>query len=41
VRWQRPAHGAEVVIEGDGYDEASAVAARLCAERDLVVVHPF
>jgi threonine dehydratase len=38
---QTRAHGAEVVIEGDGYDEASAVAARLRDERDLVFVHPF
>ncbi|WP_395672534.1 threonine ammonia-lyase [Phenylobacterium sp.] len=34
-------HGAEVVIEGENYDEASAVARRLCEERDLVFVHPF
>src|SRR5512140_2830831 len=38
---QTRAHGAEVVIEGEGYDEASAVAMRLCEERDLVFVHPF
>jgi threonine dehydratase len=38
---QTRAHGAEVVIEGEGYDEAFAVAQRLCAERDLVFVHPF
>src|ERR1700710_804793 len=38
---QTRAHGAEVVIEGEGYDEASAVAHRLCEERDLVFVHPF
>ena len=38
---QTRAHGAEVVIEGEGYDEASAVAARLREERDLVFVHPF
>jgi threonine dehydratase len=38
---QTRAHGAEVVIEGDGYDEASAVAQKLCAERDLAFVHPF
>jgi threonine dehydratase len=38
---QTRAHGAEVVIEGDGYDEASAVAIRLRDERDLVFVHPF
>jgi len=34
-------HGAEVVIDGDGYDEASAFARKLCDERDLVFVHPF
>lgn len=34
-------HGAEVVIDGDGYDEASAFARKLCEERDLVFVHPF
>jgi threonine dehydratase len=33
--------GAEVVIDGEGYDEASAFARRLCDERDLVFVHPF
>ncbi|WP_334161492.1 threonine ammonia-lyase [Phenylobacterium sp.] len=38
---QTRAHGAEVVIDGDGYDEASAFARRLCDERDLVFVHPF
>ena len=34
-------HGAEVVIEGDGYDDASGVARRLCDERELTFVHPF
>ena len=38
---QTRAHGAEVVIEGEGYDEASAVAMRLREERDLVFIHPF
>jgi threonine dehydratase len=38
---QTRAHGADVVIEGEGYDEASAVAMRLREERDLVFVHPF
>ncbi|QUD86259.1 threonine ammonia-lyase [Phenylobacterium montanum] len=33
--------GAEVVIDGEGYDEAQALAQRLCAERDLTFVHPF
>ena len=34
-------HGAEVVIEGDGYDDASSVARRMCDERELTFVHPF
>ncbi len=34
-------HGAEVVIDGEGYDEASAFALRLREQRDLVFVHPF
>jgi threonine dehydratase len=34
-------HGAEVVIEGDGYDDASGVAKRLCEERELTFIHPF
>ncbi|WP_374574871.1 threonine ammonia-lyase [Phenylobacterium sp.] len=38
---QTRAFGAQVVIDGDGYDEASAHARRLCEERDLVFVHPF
>jgi threonine dehydratase len=38
---QTRAHGAEVVIDGDGYDEASATARRLCDERELTFVHPF
>jgi threonine dehydratase len=38
---QTRAHGAEVVIEGDGYDEASATARELCAARELTFVHPF
>ncbi len=38
---QTRAHGAEVVIDGEGYDEASATAMRLREERDLVFVHPF
>ena len=38
---QTRAHGAEVVIDGDGYDEAFATASRLCAERELTFVHPF
>src|ERR1700761_9440109 len=38
---QTRAHGAEVVIDGDGYDDASATARRLCDERELTFVHPF
>jgi threonine dehydratase len=38
---QTRAHGAEVVIDGDGYDDASAFAMALRDERDLVFVHPF
>src|SRR3954465_14283207 len=38
---QTRAHGAEVVIEGDGYDEASAAARKLCDERELTFIHPF
>jgi threonine dehydratase len=33
--------GAEVVIHGEGYDDAQALAVRLCAERELTFVHPF
>jgi len=33
--------GAEVVIEGEGYDEAQALAVRLCEERNLTFIHPF
>jgi threonine dehydratase len=38
---QTRAHGAEVVIDGEGYDEAYAFAMKLRDERDLVFVHPF
>ena len=38
---QTRAHGAEVVIDGDGFDEAAATADRICAERELTYVHPF
>jgi threonine dehydratase len=38
---QTRAHGADVVLEGDGYDEASATARKLCDERELTFVHPF
>ena len=33
--------GAEVVIEGENYDEAALVAQTICAERALTFVHPF
>ena len=35
------AFGAEVVMEGDSYDDASAAALKLCDERKLTYVHPF
>jgi threonine dehydratase len=38
---QTRAHGAEVVIDGEGYDDASATARNLCDERELTFVHPF
>jgi len=38
---QTRAHGAEVVIDGDGYDDASSTARKLCEERELTFVHPF
>lgn len=38
---QTRGHGANVVLEGDNYDEASAVAMKLCAEQDLAFIHPF
>jgi threonine dehydratase len=38
---QTRAHGAEVLIEGDGYDEAAAKARSVCEERELTFVHPF
>ncbi|PZQ62422.1 MAG: threonine ammonia-lyase [Phenylobacterium zucineum] len=34
-------HGANVVIEGDTYDDAATHARALCAERELTFVHPF
>ena len=33
--------GAEVILFGANYDEAQAEALRLCAEQELVFVHPF
>ena len=38
---QTRAHGAQVVLEGENYDEASGVAMKLCEEKDLAFVHPF
>ena len=38
---QTRAHGAEVVIDGDGYDEAAARARQICDDRELTFVHPF
>ncbi len=38
---QTRAFGAEVVIEGDTYDDASSHALKLCDERELTFVHPF
>jgi threonine dehydratase len=38
---QTRAFGAEVVLDGDSYDEASEFALKVCKERDLVFVHPF
>lgn len=38
---QTRAFGAEVVLDGDGYDDASAHARKICEDRDLVFVHPF
>jgi threonine dehydratase len=38
---QTSARGATVVIEGETFDDAYAHALKLCAERNLVFVHPF
>ena len=38
---QTRAFGAEVVLDGDTYDDAYQTALRLCEERDLVFCHPF
>jgi threonine dehydratase len=38
---QTRAFGAEVVLEGDTYEEAAAHAEALCEARDLIFVHPF
>jgi len=34
-------HGAEVVLEGESYDESADIAQRLREQRGLVFVHPF
>ena len=34
-------YGAEVILQGETYDDANAYARELCARRDLVFVHPF
>jgi threonine dehydratase len=33
--------GATIILEGESYEESAAHAHKLCAERDLVFVHPF
>ena len=33
--------GAEVILQGETYDDANAYAREICAQRDLVFVHPF
>jgi len=38
---QTRAFGAEVVIDGESYDEASGHALAICEERELTFVHPF
>src|ERR1700749_961708 len=38
---QTRGYGAEVVIDGDSYDDASTIATRLSDDRGLVFVHPF
>ncbi|MEZ5468587.1 MAG: threonine ammonia-lyase, biosynthetic [Lysobacterales bacterium] len=35
------AYGAEIILEGDGYDAAAAVGKRLATERGLTFVHPY
>ncbi|HWA00990.1 MAG TPA: threonine ammonia-lyase [Caulobacterales bacterium] len=42
VKIQQTAHfGAAIVLEGETFDDAYEHALKLCAERDLVFVHPF
>lgn len=38
---QTRAFGAEVVLDGDGYEDASRRAEAICQERGLILVHPF
>jgi threonine dehydratase len=38
---QTQRHGAEVILEGDGFDQAKASAIELCRQRDLNFVHPY
>ncbi len=38
---QTRAFGAEVVLDGETYDDSAALAGKLCAERELVFVPPF
>jgi len=38
---QTEAHGAEVILHGEMYDEAHKEALRIADERDLTFVHPF
>jgi threonine dehydratase len=38
---QTRAFGAEVVLDGDGYEDANSRAQAICDERGLVFVHPF
>ena len=35
------AFGAEIILEGDGYDAAAAVGKRIASERGLTFVHPY
>src|SRR5689334_2545494 len=38
---QTQRHGAEVILEGDGFDQAKACTIELCKERGLNFVHPY
>jgi threonine dehydratase len=38
---QTEGHGAEVILHGEGYDEAYSEALRVAGERELTFVHPF